>query len=60
MPVCVNTKVYIVVILCCNMSKTTIQVDSETLLKLKLAKITKRESYDEIINRALNHVKDKS
>ena len=36
------------------MSKTTIQVDSETLEKLKQAKITKRESYDEIINRLLN------
>jgi len=33
--------------------KTTIQVNSETLEKLKQAKITKRESYDEIINRLL-------
>lgn len=33
--------------------KTTIQIDSKTLEKLKQAKITKRESYDEIINRLL-------
>jgi len=35
------------------MSKTTIQVEKETLEKLKQVKITKRESYDEIINRLL-------
>lgn len=32
---------------------TTIQVDKETLEKLKQARITKRESYDEVINRLL-------
>jgi predicted CopG family antitoxin len=33
--------------------KTTIQIDGTTLEKLKKVKITKRESYDEIINRLL-------
>ena len=37
--------------------KTTIQVESKTLEKLKNVKITKRESYDEIINRLLNYEK---
>ena len=33
--------------------KTTIQVDSTTLESIKRHKITKRDSYDEIINRLL-------
>ena len=33
--------------------KTTIQVEKETLIKLKKLKIAKRESYDEIINRMI-------
>ena len=33
--------------------KTTIQVEKETLEKLKGEKIAKRESYDEIINRLM-------
>ena len=35
--------------------KTTIQVEKETLDKLKLIKLTKRESYDEIINRLMEY-----
>lgn len=35
------------------MGKTTIQITSETLSLLKKLKITKRESYDEILNRLL-------
>jgi len=33
--------------------KTTIQIEKETMNKLKKIKITKRESYDEIINRLI-------
>lgn len=39
--------------------KTTIQVTSETLENLKQLKITKRESYDEIINRLVKYAKEK-
>ena len=35
------------------MTKTTISVDKLTLEHLKKLKITKRESYDEIINRLI-------
>ena len=34
--------------------RTNIQIERATLLKLKKARITKRETYDEIINRLLN------
>ncbi len=34
-------------------NKTTIQIEKETLERLKQIKIAKRESYDEIINRLL-------
>ena len=37
-----------------NMSKTTIQVESTTLNRLKTIKVTRRESYDEIINRLID------
>ena len=41
------------------MTKTTIQVDKEILHRLKNIKITKRESYNEIINRLIDeHFKD--
>jgi predicted CopG family antitoxin len=33
--------------------KTTIQITGETLQRLKNIKLTKRESYDEIINRLI-------
>lgn len=36
---------------------TTIQVRKETLEKLKKLRITKRESYDEIINRLIAETK---
>lgn len=35
------------------MAKTTIQIEKETLNKLKKIKLTKRESYDEIVNRLI-------
>ena len=38
-------------------NKTTIQIEKETLDKLKQIKIAKRESYDEIINRLLGYKK---
>ena len=34
--------------------KTTVQIEDTTLEKIKAAKITKRESYDEVINRLLD------
>ena len=37
-----------------DISKTTIQIKSKTLERLKKLKITKRESYDEIINRLID------
>lgn len=39
--------------------KTTIQVEDTTLEKIKVVKITKRESYDEVINRLLDNQKNK-
>ena len=38
-------------------NKTTIQIEKETLERLKQIKIAKRESYDEIINRLLEREK---
>jgi bacterioferritin (cytochrome b1) len=40
------------------MPKTTIQVEKTTLENLKFARITKRESYDGIINRLLRKEKN--
>jgi len=36
------------------MKKTTIQIDDVTLSRLKTVKLTKRESYNEIVNRLLD------
>lgn len=38
--------------------KTTIQISSKTLVKLKRLKIAKRESYDEMLNRLINKVNE--
>lgn len=35
--------------------RTTIQIERKTLEKLKKARITKRETYDEIINRLMKN-----
>ncbi len=35
------------------MVKTTIQVDAKTLAKLKKIRISRRESYDEVVNRLI-------
>lgn len=35
--------------------RTTIQIEHKTLEKLKSVRITKRETYDEIINRLLKN-----
>ena len=37
----------------CMEQRTTIQIERKTLIKLQKARITKRETYDEIINRVL-------
>lgn len=34
--------------------RTTIQIEHKTLEKLKKLRITKRETYDEILNRLIN------
>ncbi|MGC9132260.1 MAG: DUF7557 family protein [Candidatus Micrarchaeia archaeon] len=38
-------------------NKTTIQLEKETLGKLKELKVVKRESYDELINRLIEFYK---
>jgi predicted CopG family antitoxin len=40
------------------MPKTTVQVDARTLAKLKKIRISKRESYDEVINRLIEASKE--
>ena len=42
------------------MGKTTIQVEQETLEKLKKLRITKRETYEEILNRLIKGENDKN
>lgn len=43
----------------CMEKRTTIQIEHKTLQKLKKLRITKRETYDEIINRLIKQ-NDKS
>ncbi len=38
--------------------KTTIQIEKTTLVKLKSHKITKRESYDELLTRLIKEIKN--
>ena len=38
--------------------RTTIQIEHSTLVKLKKLRITKRETYDEIINRMMEKEKN--
>jgi len=38
--------------------RTTIQIERETLERMKVLRITKRETYDEIINRLMKNAKD--
>jgi len=38
--------------------RTTIQIEHKTLKKLKNCRITKRETYDEIINRLLPNIEE--
>jgi len=38
--------------------KTSIQIEHKTLEKLKPLRITKRETYDEIINRLIKYFKE--
>jgi len=37
--------------------RTTIQIERKTLEKMKKLRITKRETYDEIINRLMKYAK---
>lgn len=39
----------------CMRKRTTIQIEKETLIRLKKARIIKRETYDEVINRLLKN-----
>lgn len=50
----INRKVYkVVMYILCMDKRTTIQIEHKTLEKLKKKRITKKETYDEIINRLL-------
>lgn len=40
--------------------RTTIQIEHKTLEKMKKMRITKRETYDEIINRLIKKDKEKN
>ena len=42
----------------CMDKRTTIQIEHKTLEKLKPLRITKRETYDEIINRLIKYFKE--
>ncbi len=44
--------------LLCMEQRTTIQIERETLERMKALRITKRETYDEIINRLIKNAKD--
>lgn len=49
-----NRKVYkVVMYVLCMEKRTTIQIEHKTLQKLKKLRITKKETYDEIINRLI-------
>ena len=39
--------------------KTTIQLEKETLQRLKKLKLTKRDTYDEIVNRLIKNANNK-
>ena len=39
----------------CMEQRTTIQIEHRTLEKMKKLRITKRETYDEILNRLMEH-----
>ena len=43
-------------VLCMN-ERTTIQIERKTLKKMKKLRITKKETYDEIINRLMKNAK---
>lgn len=40
--------------------RTTIQIEHKTLEKIKKSRITKRETYDEILNRLMKKSKEKN
>jgi len=44
----------------CMEQRTNIQIEHKTLEKLKKLRITKRETYDEIINRLMKAYKNES
>lgn len=41
--------------LLCMKQRTTIQIEHKTLEKMKKLRVTKRETYDEILNRLMNN-----
>ncbi len=47
----IETFKYSIMYLLCMEQRTTIQIEHNTLEKLKKLRITKRETYDEILNR---------
>ena len=55
-----NRKVYIVFIFILYMNKkTTIQIEHKTLERLKKLRITKRDTYEEILNRLVDMKENK-
>lgn len=43
-----------------NMEKTTIQINAETLDKLKMLKNFERQSYDEVLNNLINNFEEET
>ena len=55
-----HCKVYKPIMSClCMEERTTIQIEHKTLEKMKKLRITKKETYDEIINRFMKKNKEK-
>ncbi len=48
-----------VMLMLCMKQRTTIQIEHKTLEKMKKLRITKRETYDEILNRLMEYFLNK-
>lgn len=46
--------IYLIVYILCMKQRTNIQIEHKTLERLKKLRITKRETYDEILNRLID------
>lgn len=52
--------IYIVTITTYNMEKTTIQINTETLEKLKTLKHFKKQSYNDILNNLIENIEEET